>query len=258
MSKRLRTRSAVRRAGARRLASIGVTPDWTRAGESPSNYELRRAYADALLMAQGLPLVLPYSDEARVLEAYLDDLDGLLITGGAFDIDPSEYGEARRPKCGPSKPERTAFERELLERALRRDLPVLGVCGGMQLINVALGGSLYQDLATDLPTADSHEQRLDRRRPTHVVNVRRGSRLARAVGEGQLMVNSTHHQAVHHLGEGLGAVAVAPDGVIEAIEAARYRFVVGVQWHPELLLLSVPANLGLYRAFVKTAAKTRL
>jgi len=257
MSKRLRARSAARRANARKLPCIGATPDWTRAGENPSYYELRRAYADALLMAQGLPLVLPYSDETRVLEAYLGAIDGLLITGGAFDIDPSEYGEARRPRCGPAKEVRTAFERALLERALKRGLPVLGVCGGMQLINVVLGGSLYQDLATELPKADSHEQRLDRRRPSHAVDVRRGSRLARALGEGQLMVNSTHHQAVHHLGEGLGVVAQAPDGVIEAIEATGYRFVVGVQWHPELLLLSVPANLGLYRAFVKAAAKTR-
>ena len=257
MRRRLRAGSAARRASNRRLPSIGVTPDWTRTDENPSHYELKRAYADALLMAQGLPLVLPFSDETRFLEAYLDAVDGLLLTGGAFDIDPGEYREKRRPRCGPAKPERTAFERELLERALKRDLPVLGVCGGMQLINVVLGGSLYQDIATELPKADAHEQKIDRRRPTHAVNVRRGTRLSRAVGEGVLMVNSTHHQAIHHLGEKVSVVAEAPDGVIEGFEVLGARFVVGVQWHPELLLLNVPANLGLYRAFVKAAAKQR-
>ncbi|MGC4122730.1 MAG: gamma-glutamyl-gamma-aminobutyrate hydrolase family protein [Myxococcales bacterium] len=257
MTRRLRAQRAARRAHERKLPLIAITPDWSRVEGKPSRYELNRAYADAVLVAGGLPWVTPYTDDARALEAYLEGLDGLLITGGAFDLDPADYGELRRPQCGPAKPERSTFERALLKGVLERDLPVLGVCGGMQLINVALGGSLFQDLATDLPTAISHEQRVDKRRPWHGVEVRRGTRLARAVGEGALMVNSTHHQAVHHLGEGLTATAQASDEVIEAFECAGYRFVVGVQWHPELLMLTVPANLGLYRAFVKAAARTR-
>jgi len=257
MNRRTPARRSTRTARRSKLPLVAVTPDWTRVEGKPSRYELNRAYADAVLVAGGLPLVTPYADEARAVEAYLDEADGLLLTGGAFDIDPEEYGERRRPQCGPAKPERTAFERALLEGALKRDLPVLGVCGGMQLINVALGGSLYQDIAAEVPTSITHEQRIDKRRPWHGVEVRRGTRLARAVGEGQLMVNSTHHQAVHHLGEGLTPVAWSSDELIEAFECANYRFVVGVQWHPELLMLTVPANLGLYRAFVKAAARTR-
>lgn len=257
MKSRTPARRTARGARRARLPLVAVTPDWTRVEGKPSRYELNRAYADAVLVAGGLPLVTPYADEARAVEAYLDEADGLLLTGGAFDIDPEEYGERRKPHCGPAKPERTAFERALLAGALARDLPVLGVCGGMQLINVALGGSLFQDIATEVPTAITHEQKIDKRRPWHGVEVRKGSKLARAVGEGQLMVNSTHHQAVRHLGEGLTATASASDDLVEAFECANYRFVVGVQWHPELLMLTVPANLGLYRAFVKAAARSR-
>jgi putative glutamine amidotransferase len=257
VTRRLRAQRAVRRARDRKLPFVAITPDWTRVEGKPSRYELNRAYADAVLVAGGLPWVAPYTDEPKALEAYLEAIDGLLLTGGAFDIDPADYGEPRRPQCGPSKRERTLFERALLEGALRRDLPVLGVCGGMQLINVALGGSLWQDIATDVPTAITHEQRVDKRRPWHGVDIRRGTRLARAVGEGSLMVNSTHHQAVRHLGEGLTATAQSADELVEAFECAGYRFVVGVQWHPELLMLTVPANLGLYRSFVKAAARTR-
>lgn len=257
MTRRLRAQRAARRSRERKLPLIAVTPDWTRVEGKPSRYELSRAYADAVLVAGGLPFVTAYTDEPKAVEAYLEAMDGLLITGGAFDIDPADYGEKRQPQCGPPKHERTSFERALLQGALGRDLPVLGVCGGMQLINVALGGSLYQDIAAEVPTAITHEQRVDRRRPWHGVEVRRGTRLARAVGEGSLMVNSTHHQAVRHLGEGLTATAQSSDELVEAFECAGYRFVVGVQWHPELLMLTVPANLGLYRAFVKAAARTR-
>ncbi|MBI5547558.1 MAG: gamma-glutamyl-gamma-aminobutyrate hydrolase family protein [Deltaproteobacteria bacterium] len=239
------------------MPTIGVTPDWSRSEGKPSRYELNRAYCDAVLVGGGLPLVLAYSDDPKVLAAYLETIDGLLLTGGAFDIDPETYGERRRPSCGPAKPERTAFERALLAETLKRDLPVLGVCGGMQLINVTLGGSLFQDLPTEMPSAGAHEQKSDKRQPSHPVNVRRGTRLARAVGEGQLMVNSTHHQGVRHLGEGVSATALSPDDLTEGIEVSGYRWVVGVQWHPELLLLTVPANLGLYRSFVKATARAR-
>ena len=127
----------------------------------------------------------------------------------------------------------------------------------MQLLNVVLGGTLLQDIQRDLPDARNHEQSHDRSQPSHPVEVRDGTVLAELVGRGQLMVNSTHHQAVSRLGEGLVASAVAPDGVVEAIESSNGAFAVGVQWHPELLLQSMPLQLGVYRGLVTRARDTR-
>jgi putative glutamine amidotransferase len=136
-------------------------------------------------------------------------------------------------------------------------MPLLGICGGMQLLNVVLGGTLYQDLRRDLPGAKEHEQRHDRTQPSHPVEVRDGSALAEVLGRGQLMVNSTHHQAVSRLAPNVKVSASAPDGVVEAIEVTDHPFALGVQWHPELLIHSMPLQLGLYRALVQKARETR-
>jgi putative glutamine amidotransferase len=224
-------------------------------GRLDYQYEINKTYLDAVLEAEGIPFVLPYTAEARILDELLDRVNGLLVTGGAFDIPPDAYGESRRGSCGPIKRGRTDFERALVAGALRRDLPILGICGGMQLLNVVLGGSLYQDIATDLPDAEAHLQKSERTFPSHPVTVKRGTLLARSVGDGTLMVNSTHHQAVRALGMGVQATAHANDGVVEAVEGIDYTFAVGVQWHPEALFYSVPANLGLYRGFVKAALR---
>ena len=213
---------------------------------------LERPYADAVLKAGGLPLVAPYG---APVDELLDRAQGVVITGGAFDIPPSAYGEAERPGLGPRKEERTRFEWELLEGALARGLPVLGVCGGMQLLNVVLGGTLVQDIPTEIEGALPHEQSLPKDRPSHAILIEEGSLLARAAGRaGPAEVNSTHHQAVGRVGRGLRVSARAPDGVIEAIERTD-GFVLGVQWHPERLLDSVPWNRGIYAALVKEAAR---
>lgn len=241
-----------------RRPSIGLTPDVsTPTPESPHpRYELKAAYGDAVLRAGGLPFVLPYSDDRSVIDAYLDRISGLIVTGGAFDIPPEMYGDTAHEGLGALKPTRTTFELTLLRLALARKLPVLGVCGGMQLLNVACGGSLYQDLGRELPQARPHEQKHDRSQPHHPVDVKPDTVLAECVGRGQLMVNSTHHQAVKKVGEGLVASAVAPDGVVEAIET-RDGFALGVQWHPELMLDSVPPNLAIYRTLVTRARDRR-
>jgi putative glutamine amidotransferase len=225
-------------------------------GES-SRYVVKTAYAEAVLRAGGLPLVLPVSAEASVVDAYLDRVSAVVVTGGAFDVPPEAYGETPREGLGPLKPARTAFETLVLQAALRRKLPLLGVCGGMQLLNVVLGGTLYQDLRRELPSAKEHEQRTARSQPSHPVDVRDGSALADVLGRGQLMVNSTHHQAVFKLAPGVRLSAAAPDGVVEAIESTEHPFALGVQWHPELLLQSMPLQLGLYRALVQKARDTR-
>ncbi len=210
-----------------RRPRIGLTLDHD---DARGRYELKRAYVDAVLAAGGLPVLLPH--DGAVAGAYLALLDGLVVTGGAFDVDPSLYGEARRPACGPTKPERTAFERDLLEAALAARLPVLGVCGGMQLLNVVRGGTLYQDLVADAGVR-GHEQPPPKDVPSHEARITPGSLLAGLVGGAPLPVNSTHHQAVRDPGAGVLVSARAPDGVVEAIELPDLPFAIGVQWHPE-------------------------
>jgi putative glutamine amidotransferase len=245
--------------GAPRRPNIAVVPDWTPSTpEAPyARYELRAAYPEAVLRAGGLPLIVAYSEDLACIDAWLDRSSGLLLTGGAFDVPPELYGEPPREGLGPLKPVRTAFEVAVLKSALGRRMPVLAVCGGMQLLNAALGGTLVQDLGRELPNARAHEQSHDRAQPQHPVEVKEHTLLADCVGKGQLMVNSTHHQAVKTLGTGLLASASAPDGVVEAIEVRDMPFVVGVQWHPELMLESIPVNLGLFRGLVAKARERR-
>jgi putative glutamine amidotransferase len=237
--------------------AIGLTPDFAKAESrrTTPGYLLKTAYSDAVLAAGGTPFVLPWSSDAKTVNAYLDRVEGLVVTGSPFDIPPTAYGQRRGRYCRPVNESRTDFEQLLLTAALERDMPVLGVCNGMQLLNVVLGGSLYQDIPTEVMGAERHEQKIDRRRPVHAIHIFPGTRLAQAVGGNTLMVNSTHHQAVRRLGHGLIPSATASDGLVEAIESTKHRFVIGVQWHPEFLVRSVPQNAGLYRSLVSAARK---
>jgi putative glutamine amidotransferase len=230
---------------------IGVTLD---ADAQRRRYELKATYVDVILAAGGLPVLLPHVPEAAA--AYLALLDGLVVTGGAFDVPPELYGEVRRASCGPLKPERTAFEKDVLEAALAARLPVLGICGGMQLLNVVRGGTLYQDLVADAGLA-GHEQPAPKDVPSHEVRVVAGTQLAALVGEGALAVNSTHHQAVRDPGAGVLVSARSPDGLAEAIELPDLPFAVGVQWHPEACLAHEPRHAGLYRGLVQAARNAR-
>lgn len=227
---------------------IGVTLD---VDESGLRYQLKRNYADAVWRAGGLPLPLVHlrgADAAGLIER----IDGLLVTGGSFDVPPELYGEERRPGCGPSKPERSAAELDLLRAALERRRPVLGVCGGMQLLAVCRGGTLWQDLTADLGIA-GHEQPAPKDIPSHPVAPAPGSLLARLVGEGTLAVNSTHHQAVKDAGAGVAVTARAPDQVIEAIELPELPFALGVQWHPESAYAHEPRHERIYAGLVAAA-----
>ena len=230
---------------------IGLTLD---ADDSGGRYELKASYVDAVIAAGGLPILLPHAQDAAA--AYLALLDGLVLTGGAFDVPPELYGEARRASCGLSKPARTAFEKDLLEAALASRLPVLGVCGGMQLLNVVRGGTLYQDLAADAGLT-GHEQPAPKDVPSHEALVAGGTHLAALVGPGPLPVNSTHHQAVKDPGQGVLVAARAPDGVIEAIELPDLPFALGVQWHPEAVVRHDARHLALYRGLVQAARDGR-
>ena len=238
---------------------IGITLD----AEPPGGYSkfpwlaLRENYAGAVAEAGGVAVLLPHA--AEHLEDYLALVAGLVISGGAFDIDPALFGAPDRHATVQTKDRRTGFELALTKAALARDLPVLGICGGQQLLHVALGGTLIQHIPDAVPDALPHEQPNPRDEPGHEVAVVPGSLLARVTGgAARLAVNSSHHQAVDFAGPGVVVSGTAPDGVVEAIEHPGYRFCLGVQWHPEYAV--DPRDPDIFRAFVaacREAARQR-
>ena len=212
---------------------IGITMDCEPPGGYAKMpwYALRENYADAVSRAGGLPVMLPH--EAGLAEPYLDVLDGLVIAGGDFDVDPALFGATTRHETVTTKDSRTAFELALARAALARDAPVLGICGGQQLLHVVLGGTLIQHIPDEVADALAHEQANPRTEPGHEVAVIEGTLLHRIVGVTRMPVNSAHHQAAKDAPAGVVVNAHAPDGVIEGIEAPSQRFCLGVQWHPE-------------------------
>ena len=215
---------------------IGITLD----AEPPGGYSqypwyaLRANYAGAVAAAGGIPIGLPHLPE--LADAMLDRIDALIVTGGAFDVDPALYGDGAIHPTVSLKAARTAAELALLQGALLRDMPVLGICGGQQLLAVALGGTLIQHIPDSVPAALEHEQPNPRHEPGHTITLVPGTRLHSIVGTGTMHVNSAHHQAVRAAGPRALVNAHAPDGVIEGIEDPARRFCLGVQWHPEFLI----------------------
>lgn len=216
-------------------------------------YALRQNYCNAVAGAGGLPVALPHVPHAA--GSYLDRIDALIVTGGAFDVDPALYGEGGRHETVSLKPGRTEAELSLMREALRRDMPVLGICGGQQLLAVALGGTLIQHIPDAIQTPLAHEQPNPRDEPGHDVAIVPDTRLAAIVGAASMRVNSAHHQAVRSAGPRLIVNATAPDGVIEGIESPSHRFCIGVQWHPEFLI--DPGDARLLAAFVAAARDFR-
>ena len=213
-------------------------------------YALRENYVDPIADLGGTPVLLPYHCDH--VEDYLDVISGLLITGGDFDIDPKLYGQqASHPRI-KLKPKRSEFEHKITSKALERDMPVLGICGGHQLINVIFGGSLMAHIPEDDPNYLSHKQPPPFDRPGHTIEITPNTRLHQIMQMDNAPVNTDHHQAIADLGNGLIINAVAPDGIIEGIESLTHKFCLGVQWHPEYLISE--GDRRLFAAFIQACS----
>ena len=215
---------------------IGLTLDH----EDPGGYSkfpwyaMRENYFSAVARAGGLPIALPHEPEQTA--EYLALIDGLVVTGGNFDVDPALFGAAERHDSVSTKDRRTEFELAITRAAHAADMPALGICGGQQLMNVALGGTLIQHIPDAIPNALAHEQPNPRNEAGHAVALTPGTLLYQTTERAEMQVNSAHHQAVDAAAPGLKVNALAPDGVIEGIEDPARRWFIGVQWHPEFAI----------------------
>jgi len=230
---------------------IGITTGYEQHGEAVVS--LGRRYICAVERAGGVPVTLAPLQEQRLVERYACQLDGLIVSGGK-DIPPALYGEETHPETDPLSEERPLFEIQLVRLFHEMDKPVLGICYGCQLLNVALGGSLIQDIPSQIGNLVKHRRQSSQQpHARHVVSIRPDSRLGRTLGATEVEIVSSHHQAVKQRGTHLRVAALAPDGVIEAIELEDARFFVGVQWHPEMDP-EAEATHRLLRAFIEAAS----
>lgn len=217
-------------------------------------YSNNRAYVHAIERAGGVPILIPFLHDFRMYDTLLPRLDGLLLSGGV-DIDPALYGEAPHPLCEQPDKELDEFELKLANWALQEDIPTLGVCRGMQILNVALGGTLYQDIDALRPDSLHHSNRQQPRDYlAHRVNVLPGSRVEQLLGSGSFMVNSLHHQAVCAPGRDVVISGAADDGIAEMLEVKERRFVIAAQFHPEEIYLKESTSARLFSVFVQACS----
>ena len=241
---------------------IGLTPDYNggdrqdMGGKEPT-YFLRARYLQAIENSGGIPLMLPLITKKGELRQILSSLDGLLITGSGSDLAPELYGERQRYKFRRMAKERSSLELELTKLAYKANIPVLGICGGMQSMNVALGGTLFQDIASQLTTTVPHQPPFSATKPAHKVSISPKSLLNRITKQSSMAVNSSHHQSIKKVAPPLTQTATAPDGVIEAIESPSLSFFLGVQWHPEFMYSRYPLQNRLFQALIHAARRYR-
>ena len=230
---------------------IGIPGDTQIEGDS-IRYLAYASYVRAVQRAGGAPIMIPLGLDDDTLRAIFARLDGLLIQGGD-DVHPNEYGEALESFCGKIDPARDAAELGLLRWAFEKNMPTLGVCRGIQMMNVAAGGTLYQDIDAQLPGSLHHPHikgnASDFR--AHGIDIDTSSRLAQAIGTTSIQVNSRHHQAVKQVAPGFRVIARAPDGIVEGMESTNGHFALGVQFHPENMIDSDTRMLGIFRALIE-------
>lgn len=227
---------------------IGITLDYeTNGGYSKLPwYALRENYCAAVSRFGALPVPLPH--EAGQVAEYLGLIDGLIITGGAFDVSPELYGESAKHEKTSTKDRRTQFEFAITKGAIEQKTPILGICGGEQLLNVVLGGTLIQHIPDTIKNPLEHEQKNPRNEPGHEVTIKKGTLLSRIAGTEKIAVNTAHHQAIATAAPDTVVNATTSDGVIEGIELPSHPFCLGVQWHPEYFVDA--ADEKIFQAFI--------
>lgn len=207
-------------------------------------------YISAVEKAGGVPFVFPYVENDETLDEMIGTCDGIFFTGGA-DIEPDRYGEAKKPTCGEPQLNRDILEFKAFDIAFKMKKPILAVCRGAQLVNVALGGTLYQDIPTEFDTDTIHRQTEGIYEYSHDVAVMEDTPLYRLCGEMRIKANSFHHQAIKKLGDGLEVMATADDGIIEAVYYKGDQYIRAYQWHPERLFNNDDFNRGVFGDFIK-------
>jgi putative glutamine amidotransferase len=235
---------------------IAVTAGKFSSTEKPLMFALKDEYVTAITRNGGIPLLIPTGMDIDTIPDLLARVDGVLLTGGS-DLDPQLFGEGHNPKVYGIDPARDAFEIALVKHLVESGKPFLGICRGTQVMNVALGGTLYLDIADELPTAFKHDYFTPKYAPdklSHPVSVEDGSLLAGLVGTGPFKVNSRHHQSIKDLAGSLKVTAYAEDGIIEGIELPSHPFALGVQWHPESLQ-SDPRMHALFAGLMASSAR---
>lgn len=228
---------------------IGVSTET----DIPERMAVKKKYVDAIVQAGGIPLLIPFTDDMQVLRSVVSLVDALLLTGGG-DVSPSLYGETPLPKCSGICEERDEFDYALLQFACKQQIPVLGICRGMQLINIYFGGTLYQDLSEQCPSDVLHKSPDTSVVSQHNIHCLKDSQLYHIIGKKELMISSIHHQAIRKLADGFKAAAYADDGIVEAIESATVKNVWGVQFHPELGAAKGDQSMkGIFDYFIRQA-----
>ena len=230
---------------------IALMPLWDK---EKNSYWMLPGYMDLIIKSGGVPVMLSFSDDEQSVKEIADRFDGFVFTGGD-DIATERYGQQPVPQCGQPCVHRDSLEFALFSEVIKTDKPILGICRGMQFLNVALGGTLYQDLPTQKPGGVCHKQPAPTDALTHSVTVERGTMLYDIVGVEKLMVNTLHHQAVAEIAPTLKACAASDDGLVEAVYDPEKAFLMGVQWHPEMIFNKEESSLKIGKAFVEACRK---
>ncbi|MFC7061503.1 gamma-glutamyl-gamma-aminobutyrate hydrolase family protein [Halobacillus seohaensis] len=233
--------------------TIGITSSIVSHNNIPS-VNLHERYIKTIIQSGGIPIVIPVGTN-EMSEVWVSLCDGIILSGGE-DVDPYSYQEHPGPKIQKTNRDRDEIEIELVKSARKQNKPIFAICRGVTMLNVALGGTLIQDIETSIPNAINHYQQAERPEATHEVKIEESTRLYRIFNRPKIRVNSFHHQAIDKLAPSLKKVAIAPDGVIEAVEGIDESFLMlGVQWHPSELTNGNPSMLRLYEEFINECIK---